>query len=139
MLCWLATVSRVGTPNVSPKEAWVYGGDDRIWVANIASPNTEANIRDCSKDCLSFVDVLNQKGYKVVGKARILETGDDGIDEAFNRLTAFIGQKFTIQSVIEVLSEKASPIVAPSYTLFPDTTEREMADQALKSYGMKRD
>lgn len=138
VLCWLATVSKDGVPNVSPKEAWVYGGNDRIWVANIASPNTVANIRDCSDVCLSFVDVLTQKGFKIVGKSRILERGDGGIEEAFDQLSACVGQKFTILSVIEIIAEKTSPIIAPSYTLFPDTTEREMVDQALKSYRMDR-
>lgn len=116
----------------------MYGGNDRIWVANIASPNTVANIRDCSDVYLSFVDVLTQKGFKVVGKSRILERSDDGFEEAFDQLSACVGQKFTILSVIEIIAEKASPIIAPSYTLFPDTNEREMVDQALKSYRMDR-
>ena len=138
VLCWLATVSKDGTPNVSPKEAWIYGGNDRIWVAHIASPNTVANVRDCPKVCLSFVDVLTQKGYKIVGKARILEMGDHDYDEAFGQLTAIIGQKFTILSVIEILAEVASPIFAPSYTFFSDTTETQMVEQALKTYGVEK-
>ena len=82
--------------------------------------------------------MLTQKGYKIVGEARILETGDESFDEAFDKLTAYIGQKFTILSVIEISAESASPITAPSYMLFPDTTESEMVDQALKSYGVGR-
>ena len=130
----LATASKNRTPNVSPKEAWLYGGDDRIWVAHIASPNTVTNIRECPQVCLSFIDVLAQKGYKIFGEARILETGD----EAFYKLTAYIGQKFPILSVVEISAESASPITAPSYTLFPDTTESEIVEQALKTYGVGR-
>ena len=107
-------------------------------MGHIASPNTVANVRDFLKVCLSFVDVLTQKGYKIVGKARILETGDESFDVAFDKLTAYFGQKFTILSVVEISGKSASPIIAPSYTLFPVTTESDMVDQALKSYGVKR-
>jgi len=96
------------------------------------------NIRDSPNACLSFVDDLTQKGYKIVGQARILETGDEGFDEALDKLTTYIGQKFPILSVVEIPAESASPITAPSYNLFQDTTELKIVDQALKSYGVER-
>ena len=40
VLCWLATVSADGIPNVSPKEAFLHDGEGRLLVANIASPTT---------------------------------------------------------------------------------------------------
>lgn len=137
MLCWLATLSKNGAPNVNPKSAWLYREDDRIWVADIASPKTVANIRYSPKVCLSFVDALTQKGYKIVGKARILETGDEGFDEAFDKLTAYIGGKFPIPSVIEISVELVAPIKAPKCILLPETPESEMVQQALKSYGLE--
>ena len=38
VLCWLATVSSDGIPNVSPKEAFLHDGQGRVLIANIASP-----------------------------------------------------------------------------------------------------
>ena len=55
-------------------------------MAHIASPNTVSNIRDSPNVCLSFVDALTQEGYEIAGQARILETGDEGFDEAFDKL-----------------------------------------------------
>ena len=134
VFCRLVTASKNGTPNVSPRETWLCGGDDRIWVAHIASPNTVTNIREYPQVCLSFIDVLAHKGYMIVGEARILEIGD----EAFEKLTAYIGQKFLILSVVAISAESASPITAPSYSLFPDTTESEIVEQAPKTYGLGR-
>ena len=78
--------------------------------------------------------MLAQKGDKIVGEARILEIGD----EAFEKLATYIGQKFLILSVVEISAESASPITATSYNLFPDTTESEIVEQALKTYGLGR-
>ena len=38
VLCWLATVSIDGIPNVSPKEIYNYFETNNIIIANIASP-----------------------------------------------------------------------------------------------------
>ena len=39
VLCWLATASTNGMPNVSPKEIFTYYDSNSIIVANIASPH----------------------------------------------------------------------------------------------------
>jgi predicted pyridoxine 5'-phosphate oxidase superfamily flavin-nucleotide-binding protein len=38
VLCWLATATKEGIPNVSPKEIFSYYRANIILVANIASP-----------------------------------------------------------------------------------------------------
>ena len=45
VLCWLATVSIDGMPNVSPKEIFNHYKEDKVIVANIASPQTVKNIK----------------------------------------------------------------------------------------------
>ena len=66
VLCWLATVSSEGTPNVSPKEVFTYFKDEII-IANIASPQTLKNIKENALVCISFIDILIQKGFKLKG------------------------------------------------------------------------
>ena len=78
VLCWLATVDATGQPNVSPKEVWAIADDRHVVVANIASPVSVRNIGQQPQVCLSFVDVLVQKGFKLQGKTReLLPTDDD--------------------------------------------------------------
>ena len=76
VLCWLATVDAQCQPNVSPKEVWAIADDRHLVVANIASPVSVRNIAQQPQVCLSFVDVLVQKGFKLQGRARELLPGD---------------------------------------------------------------
>lgn len=71
VLCSLATVDADGTPNVSPKEIFAAHGDDRIVVADIASPQSVKNLRVNPRACVSFIDVFRQRGFKIVGTAGI--------------------------------------------------------------------
>ena len=64
ILCWLATVSDAGMPNVSPKEIFQYYREDRVIIANIASPQSIKNIEQNPNICVSFIDILVQKGYQ---------------------------------------------------------------------------
>ena len=138
VLCWLATVSAHGEPNVSPKEAFTHDSGGKLLIAHIASPGSVANIRSNSTVCVSFIDVFVQKGYKVKGTARVLETDDRDHDLQRSRLVAVTGKRFPIRSVIEVTPTKVEPITAPSYVLFPDTTEQDMVRQSVVSYRVKQ-
>lgn len=141
VLCWLATVDVHGTPNVSPKEMFVaYGKGNQkthILIANIASPNSVANIRANPAVCLSFVHVFKQKGYKLQGNARILNKDDDSFSEKHQSLYALTGDDFPFQRIIEIEVLKVNPILAPRYKLFPDTTEADQIASALDTYGVR--
>ena len=134
VLCWLATVSEAGLPNVSPKEAWVYSGAGKILVAHIASPVTVRNIERIPEVCLSFINIFLQKGYKITGKARVLRKQMEGFEEAFQSLTAAFGTQFPISAVIEIQPQAVAPIIAPSYRLFPDSGPLDKIEDALKTY-----
>ena len=66
VLCWLATVSISGDPNVSPKEAFLYQ-DGHIIIAHVASPQSVTNIESSASVCLSFIDIFTQRGFKIQG------------------------------------------------------------------------
>ena len=134
VLCWLATVSAEGAPNVSPKEAFLHGGQGRILVANIASPVTVRNIRAVPQVCASFVDVFVQRGFKVEGGARVIGRDDPGYGGRHALLTAEIGDAFEILSIIEIEPQSVSEIVAPSYRLFPEPGEIDRIREALATY-----
>jgi predicted pyridoxine 5'-phosphate oxidase superfamily flavin-nucleotide-binding protein len=72
VLCWLATCSKDGEPNVSPKEMFTYKDENTLLIANIASPSSIANIQENPKVCVSFVEVFVQKGFKIKGNAIII-------------------------------------------------------------------
>ncbi|MGI9241454.1 MAG: pyridoxamine 5'-phosphate oxidase family protein [Verrucomicrobiales bacterium] len=136
VLCWLATVSGDGVPNVSPKEAFVVSGEGRILVANIASPQSIRNIQDNNKVCLSFVNVFVQKGYKVSGEAAIVREDESRFPDLLEILTALIGNTFRIVSIIEITPNKIDQIIAPSYRVFPESTELDRIRESLGTYAV---
>ena len=66
VLCWLATVSKDNVPNVSPKEIFTYFEEDKIILANIASPQTVKNIKQQENVVLYEVPVkVSREGHDV--------------------------------------------------------------------------
>ena len=136
VLCWLATASPDGVPNVSPKELFTSFGENQIIIANVASPNSIRNIKQNPKVCVSFIDVLVQKGYKITGTARVVASSDPGYDELRHPLYQMAGERYPFHQIIVIQVEECTPIIAPSYRLFPETTEEQMIEQARKQYGV---
>jgi len=136
VLCWLATASTDGQPNVSPKEIFNYFGTDKIIVANIASPQTVRNIKQNENVCISFIDILVQKGFQVKGKAEIIAKKDPEFPEMETILTQMTGGKFPFATITKITIRQVKPIIAPTYMLYPDTTEKEQIESAKKAYGV---
>lgn len=136
ILCWLATASINGEPNVSPKEAFCAYGDTAILIANIASPQSARNIRANPKVCLSFIDVLVQKGYQVHGYATCIGEDDPVYDELKRPLQALLCGKFPFKTIFKIDINRTKQILAPSYFMFPnETTEEGQIEAARKQYG----
>jgi predicted pyridoxine 5'-phosphate oxidase superfamily flavin-nucleotide-binding protein len=136
VLCWLATASAENIPNVSPKEIFNLYANDNIIVANIASPQTVRNIKQNENVCVSFIDILVQKGFQVYGKAKIVGQGDDGFTEMEKILTEMTGGDFPFPTITKISIEKVKPIFAPRYLIYPETKEIDQIESAKKAYNL---
>jgi len=134
VLCWLATASKENIPNVSPKEIFTYHKTDNIIIANIASPQTVKNIKQNKKVCISFIDILVQKGFQLKGEAQILEKTDSEFKEMHSVLQELTGGKYPFTTITNVFIEHAKPIIAPKYMLYPETSEEAQIESAKKTY-----
>jgi predicted pyridoxine 5'-phosphate oxidase superfamily flavin-nucleotide-binding protein len=117
VLCWLATVDKTGTPNVSPKEVFAAHGSNNLLVADIASPNSVHNIQLNPNVCISFVDEFAQeaqKGYKLKGKAEIIPPTDARYPEMEASLQTITEGIFRINNIISVNVTDLEPILVPS-------------------------
>lgn len=137
VLCWLATVSEDGTPNVSPKEIFVPEGDRFVLIAHVASPKSVRNIRANPNACLSFVEIFEQRGYKLNGRARVVEPGDPDYESRVAPLEQIATEHFGVRAFIELEVLSAVPIVAPRYKLYKDTTPEAQAARAVKAYNQR--
>ena len=137
VLCWLATSNSENEPNVSPKEMFTYFGDSTLLIAHLASPNSINNIKDNPKVCVSFVDIFIQKGFKIKGVAKLIDKQDNEFSEKVKPLTDLFTDNFPIKSVIEIAIKKIDCIQAPSYFLYPNTTEQSQIESAMTTYKVK--
>lgn len=136
VLCWLATVSNDGMPNVSPKEVFAHYQGDQIIVANIASPQTLKNLKYNNQVCISFIDILVQKGYQIKGTAEICHKDHTSFSRMEKLLLPLTGGLFPFSSITLISAQKVKAIIAPRYILFPDTTEAQQIESAKKIYGI---
>ena len=135
VLCWLATVSANGFPNVSPKEIFNFY-DDKVIVANIASPQTVQNIKQNKNVCISFIDILVQKGFQLKGTAKIVKNTATDFEKMENVLLKMTGGNFPFRSITEIIVTQIKQIIAPKYILYPSTTETEQIESAKKTYNL---
>ena len=137
VLCWLATTSTENIPNVSPKEAFTYYGANII-IANIASPQTVQNIKQNENVSLSFIDVLVQKGFQIKGKAEVIGKTHSEFTEMEKILSEMTRGKFQFATITKIDIRQVKPIIAPSYILYPETTENDQIESSKRAYGIKK-
>ncbi len=137
VLCWLATVNQHNEPNVSPKEMFTYQDNNTLLIAHLASPNSVANILHNPNVCVSFVDIFVQKGFKIKGTATIVSKPEKEFQNVVQPLIKLFSDTFSIQAVIVIDIKTIKTIQAPSYWLYPNTTEQNQIANAMKTYGVQ--
>ena len=71
-LCYAATVTPDGKPNLSPKGSITVLSDDELGFADLASPGTIENLRHNSAIELNVVDPFTRRGFRFKGQAKIV-------------------------------------------------------------------
>jgi len=99
---FIATASKNGKPNVSPKGSFKVLDDEHVAFAEIASPNTIANIRENPQVEVMVFSPDTWGGCRIRGKAEILESGE--LLESFK--AQFTPMKMKVRSVIRVAVEE---------------------------------
>jgi predicted pyridoxine 5'-phosphate oxidase superfamily flavin-nucleotide-binding protein len=119
-----ATVCEDGSPNLSPKGTTCVWDDDRLFFAEICSPQTLNNIRRGSLVEVNVIDPFIRKGYRFKGPALIHERGTqefiDGIERLHAQGSTLQAERVNAIVIIEV--QDANPLISPAYD-DPDTTE----------------
>lgn len=137
VLCWLATITKDGAPNVTPKEIFAPFGTEHLLIANIASPGSVRNVKANANVCVSFVEVFDQKGFKLVGTAEIIGKNQSDYNVLHAPLYALAGDDYPIISIFKIKIDRVEEINAPSYYLFPKIPETERRASAMKNYGVQ--
>ena len=135
VLCWLATADADGHPNVSPKEVFAALEDDVV-IAHIASPRSLRNVRENPRACVSVLEVFAQTGWKLAGRASIVEPGDPEFARLAAPLEAITEGAYPIKAIFRVAVERAERIVAPSSWMYPERDPAVTRAAVLRRYGV---
>ena len=74
-MAWVATTSRDGEPNVTPKGTLKLLDDQHILFADLFSLKTRRNLQDNNKIAVTVVDAASAKGYQLKGTAELVDSG----------------------------------------------------------------
>jgi len=135
-LCFVATASKDGMPNVSPKGSLTVWDDDHLAFANIASPRTMKNIKENPKLEINTIDQISRRGFRFKGTGEIFERGavfDHVADDIWNRE----GRDVPIHAVVKVRVFEAQEVLSPAYWLKKGLTVEEERQVWAGRFGYK--
>ena len=113
-LCFAATVTPEGRPNLSPKGTIRVWDDTSLFFLDIASPGTRANLLAHPFLELNVVDHLSRRGYRFAGPTA-LHTHGALFDEACRRVFAEETGRYPVTTVVLLVVESAAPLLSPGY------------------------
>ena len=113
-LCFAATVTPDGRPNVSPKGTIRVWDDHHLYFLDIASPGTRANLQGNPRMELNVVETLSRRGYRFSGPAS-LHRDDEIFREAMRRVFDEEKANYPVEAVVLLSIEQAAPLVSPGY------------------------
>jgi len=98
-LCYVASASADGTPNVSPKGSIAVLDDDHIVFAEIMSPHTRENLQENSKVAVFVCKPEKFKGFQFKGTAELASDGP------------------VFDMLVQTIKEKKIPVPPPKYAV----------------------
>jgi predicted pyridoxine 5'-phosphate oxidase superfamily flavin-nucleotide-binding protein len=136
-LGFVATVTRDGRPNLSPKGTTTLWDEHHLMFADIASPGTVENLATNPNVEVNVVDPIVRKGYRFKGTAIAYTDGD-----MFDRGLALLRERGStltrdrIRSIVVIEVTDAAALVSPAYD--GDATESAIAERWLRHHSELR-
>ena len=121
-LCFAATVTPEGRPNLSPKGTIRVWDDTHLFFLDIASPGTRANLALSPWMELNVVEQLSRRGYRFYGRAELHVEGSAIYDQATRRVFGEEGSTYPVTAVVLIAIERAAPLLSPAYWQVGDET-----------------
>jgi hypothetical protein len=114
-LCFAATVTPDGRPNLSPKGTINVWDDSHLFFLDIASPGTRANLAHSPWLELNVVEQLSRRGYRFSGRAEVHSPGSAVYEEATRRVFGEAPPTHPVAAVVLLAIERAAPMLSPAY------------------------
>ena len=113
-LCFAATVTPDGHPNLSPKGTIRVWDEEHIYFCDISSPNTRRNLEKNPWIEVNVVDPLSRRGYRFLGKGEV-HRDDEIFRKATQQIFAEEATTYPVNAVILIKVDRALPVLSPGY------------------------
>lgn len=134
-LCYVATVTPDGKPNLSPKGSLRVIDDDHLAFADIMSPATVRNLKSNPNIEVNMVDPFLRRGYRFKGVASIVTEGET-FDLVANELWEREGRQYPVNAVVHIAVQAALPVRSPAYVFNKGVMEEDVRRIWLARYGV---
>ncbi len=116
---YVASVSKDGTPNLSPKGTFIVLDESHIMFGEIRSPNTVRNIAKNPVVEVNFVDVFSRKGVRCKGNARFVRNDDEEFRKLIPPFRIPWGDELCslFHGIVVIEIDSASTIATPAYDI----------------------
>lgn len=131
-LCYVATVSPDGRPNLSPKGSLKVLDAHHLAFADLASPNTVANLRTNPHLEINVVDPFLRRGYRITGTGEIRHD-----PELLATVGEGLGHDYSVRAAVHITVTEIRPVDSPVY-LFTDTPPEQVQHMWETNYGYHR-
>ena len=135
-LCYVATVTPEGKPNLSPKGSLKVLDDEHLAFADIMSPATMRNLKENPSIEVNLVDPFLRRGYRFKGHCEIHREGAV-FDAVANELWGREGKQYPVNAVVRIKVEQALPVKSPAYVFNKGVKEEDVRKIWLERYGVK--
>jgi uncharacterized protein len=135
-LCYVATVTPEGKPNLSPKGSLRVVDGDHLAFADIMSPQTMRNLQSNPYIEVNIVHPFLRRGYRFKGRCAI-ETEGETFDLVANELWQREGRQYPVNAVVKIHVETALPVRSPAYVFNKGVKEEDVRRIWLERYGVQ--
>ena len=141
-LCFAATVTPDGRPNLSPKGTIRVWDDAHLFFLDIASPRTRANLTHSPWMEINVVDQISRRGYRFFGRAEVHGPESAVYAEGTKRVYGELLPSSPAPGVVLLAVERTEPLLSPAYWRVADETamrkiwsaRRQALDREFEEY-----
>jgi len=135
-LCYVATVTPDGRPNLSPKGSLRVVDGDHLAFADIMSPQTMRNLKENPYVEINIVHPFLRRGYRFKGRCDIFTEGET-FHLVANELWQREGRQYPVNAVVRIEVETALPVRSPAYVFNKGVQEDDVRRIWLERYGVQ--
>lgn len=131
-LCYVATASPDGQPNLSPKGSLKVLNRSHLAFADMASPQTVANLRTNPRLEINVVDPFLRRGYRIKGTGEVRDDPD-----LLAVVAAGLGHDYPVRAAVLITVTGVRTVLSPVY-LFTDTPAEQVQASWEDIYGYRQ-